>query len=143
MGTADPADVEAWLKKVEKYFRPRSMSNVEETWEEFEKAFKDKWYSKHYYDAKRNEFMRLVQGSKGVAEYKKRIKQRALTQIVSLPKPTVNGESSSGAKQKGHVRRLRQQGKLYAMTQQEVEDAPKVVTGMNFLSKYHASMDYF
>lgn len=32
------------------------MSNVEETWEEFEKAFKDKWYSKHYYDAKRNEF---------------------------------------------------------------------------------------
>lgn len=48
------------------------MSNVEETWEEFEKAFKDKWYSKHYYDAKRNEFMRLVQGSKGVAEYKKR-----------------------------------------------------------------------
>ncbi|KAL0537616.1 hypothetical protein IC582_026599 [Cucumis melo] len=38
-------------------------------------------------------------------------------------------EGSSGARQKGVVGRLGQQGKVYAMTQQEAEDAPNVITG--------------
>ncbi|KAA0054814.1 reverse transcriptase [Cucumis melo var. makuwa] len=38
-------------------------------------------------------------------------------------------EGTSGARQKGVVGRPRQQGKVYAMTQQEVEDAPDVITG--------------
>ncbi|KAA0050583.1 hornerin-like [Cucumis melo var. makuwa] len=37
-------------------------------------------------------------------------------------------EGTSGARQKGVVGRLRQQGKVYAITQQEAEDAPDVVT---------------
>ncbi|KAA0040646.1 DNA/RNA polymerases superfamily protein [Cucumis melo var. makuwa] len=38
-------------------------------------------------------------------------------------------EGTSGARQKGVVGRPKQQGKVYAMTQQEVEDAPDVITG--------------
>ncbi|TYJ96975.1 DNA/RNA polymerases superfamily protein [Cucumis melo var. makuwa] len=38
-------------------------------------------------------------------------------------------EGTSGARQKGVVRRPRQQGKVYAMTQQEAEDAPDVIIG--------------
>ncbi|KAA0044257.1 Gag protease polyprotein-like protein [Cucumis melo var. makuwa] len=38
-------------------------------------------------------------------------------------------EGTSGARQKGIVGRPRQQGKVYAMTQQEAEDAPDVITG--------------
>ncbi|KAL0549271.1 hypothetical protein IC582_013752 [Cucumis melo] len=38
-------------------------------------------------------------------------------------------EGTSGARQKGVVGRRRQQGKVYAMTQQEAEDAPDVITG--------------
>ncbi|KAA0049993.1 putative polyprotein [Cucumis melo var. makuwa] len=38
-------------------------------------------------------------------------------------------EGTSGARQKGVVERPRQQGKVYAMTQQEAEDAPDVITG--------------
>ncbi|KAA0061627.1 putative polyprotein [Cucumis melo var. makuwa] len=38
-------------------------------------------------------------------------------------------EGTSGARQKGVVGRQRQQGKVYAMTQQEVKDAPDVITG--------------
>ncbi|KAA0051482.1 putative retrotransposon protein, identical [Cucumis melo var. makuwa] len=37
-------------------------------------------------------------------------------------------EGTSGARQKGFVGRPRQQGKVYAMTQQEAEDAPDVIT---------------
>ncbi|KAL0549969.1 hypothetical protein IC582_014464 [Cucumis melo] len=37
-------------------------------------------------------------------------------------------EGTSGARQKGVVGRPRQQGKVYAMTQQEAEDAPDVIT---------------
>lgn len=39
------------------------------------------------------------------------------------------GEGTSGAKQKGIVGRPRQQGNVYAMTQQEVKDALNVITG--------------
>ncbi|KAL4026110.1 hypothetical protein IC575_014534 [Cucumis melo] len=38
-------------------------------------------------------------------------------------------EGTSGARQKGVVGRPRQQGKVYAMTQQEAEDTPDVITG--------------
>ncbi|KAA0042134.1 DNA/RNA polymerases superfamily protein [Cucumis melo var. makuwa] len=38
-------------------------------------------------------------------------------------------EGTSGARQKGVVGRPRQQRKVYTMTQQEVEDAPDVITG--------------
>ncbi|KAL0540342.1 hypothetical protein IC582_024578 [Cucumis melo] len=38
-------------------------------------------------------------------------------------------EGTSGARQKGVVGRPRQLGKVYAVTQQEVEDAPDVITG--------------
>ncbi|KAA0041710.1 putative retroelement [Cucumis melo var. makuwa] len=38
-------------------------------------------------------------------------------------------EGTSGARQKGVVGRPRQQGKVYAMSQQEAEDAPDVITG--------------
>ncbi|TYK11035.1 DNA/RNA polymerases superfamily protein [Cucumis melo var. makuwa] len=38
-------------------------------------------------------------------------------------------EGTSGARQKRVVRRPKQQGKVYAMTQQEAEDAPDVITG--------------
>ncbi|KAL0540156.1 hypothetical protein IC582_024386 [Cucumis melo] len=38
-------------------------------------------------------------------------------------------EGTSGARQKGVVGRPRQQGKVYAMTQQEAKDAPDVITG--------------
>ncbi|KAA0032756.1 putative Gag-pol protein [Cucumis melo var. makuwa] len=38
-------------------------------------------------------------------------------------------EGTSGARQKGVVGRLRQQGNVYAMTQQEAEDASDVITG--------------
>ncbi|KAA0036143.1 reverse transcriptase [Cucumis melo var. makuwa] len=41
----------------------------------------------------------------------------------------VQTEGTSGARQKGVVGRPRQQGKVYAMTQQEAEDAPDVITG--------------
>ncbi|KAA0041175.1 Transposon Ty3-G Gag-Pol polyprotein [Cucumis melo var. makuwa] len=38
-------------------------------------------------------------------------------------------EGTRGARQKGVVGKPRQQGKVYAMTQQEAEDAPDVITG--------------
>ncbi|KAA0037903.1 hypothetical protein E5676_scaffold487G00680 [Cucumis melo var. makuwa] len=42
--------------------------------------------------------------------------------------PVVPTKGTSGARQKGVVRRPRQEGKVYAMTQQEAEDAPDVIT---------------
>lgn len=47
---------EGWWKLTEH----RRMSNVEATWKEFKKVFKDKYHSNSYGDAKRNEFFRLV-----------------------------------------------------------------------------------
>ncbi|KAA0051348.1 reverse transcriptase [Cucumis melo var. makuwa] len=43
--------------------------------------------------------------------------------------PQLNMTGTSCARQKGVVGRPRQQGKVYAMTQQEAEDAPDVITG--------------
>ncbi|KAL4025983.1 hypothetical protein IC575_014389 [Cucumis melo] len=51
-------------------------------------------------------------------------------QTVEQPRVSVvPTEGTSGARQKGVVGRLRQQGNVYAMTQQEAEDAPDVITG--------------
>ncbi|TYK00184.1 DNA/RNA polymerases superfamily protein [Cucumis melo var. makuwa] len=44
-------------------------------------------------------------------------------------------EGTSGARQKGVVGRPRQQRKVYAMTQQEVENAPDVITGTASISQ--------
>ncbi|KAA0037490.1 retrotransposon protein, putative, Ty3-gypsy subclass [Cucumis melo var. makuwa] len=56
--------------------------------------------------------------------------QRVGSQTVrQLRVSVVPTEGTSGARQKGVVGRPRQQGKVYAMTQQEAEDAPDVITG--------------
>ncbi|KAA0053247.1 DNA/RNA polymerases superfamily protein [Cucumis melo var. makuwa] len=60
-----------------------------------------------------------VQGDQGVGS--QTVEQSRVSVV-----PT---EGTSGARQKGVVGRPRQQGKVYAMTQQEVEDAPDVITG--------------
>ncbi|KAA0040198.1 DNA/RNA polymerases superfamily protein [Cucumis melo var. makuwa] len=49
-------------------------------------------------------------------------------------------EGTSGAKQKGVVGRPRQQGEVYAMTQQEAEDAPDVITGTIFICNVPADV---
>ncbi|TYK29162.1 DNA/RNA polymerases superfamily protein [Cucumis melo var. makuwa] len=51
---------------------------------------------------------------------------------------TTVGEGTSGARQKGVVGRPGQQGKVYAMTQQEAEDAPDVITGTILICDVHA-----
>lgn len=42
------------------------------TWEKFRKEFKDKFYPRSFCDAKRKEFMNLVQGDMTDAKYEKR-----------------------------------------------------------------------
>ncbi|TYJ96623.1 Retrovirus-related Pol polyprotein from transposon opus [Cucumis melo var. makuwa] len=42
------------------------------SWDKFKKAFFDKFYPRSFCDAKRNEFLRLAQGSMTVAEYEKK-----------------------------------------------------------------------
>ncbi|KAA0032554.1 DNA/RNA polymerases superfamily protein [Cucumis melo var. makuwa] len=49
-------------------------------------------------------------------------------------------EATSGARQKGVVGRPRQQGKVYAMTQQEAEDAPDVITDMILICNVPANV---
>lgn len=41
------------------------------TWEEFEKVFQDKFYPRLFCDARRNEFIGLIQGEMTVTEYEK------------------------------------------------------------------------
>ncbi|KAA0035225.1 DNA/RNA polymerases superfamily protein [Cucumis melo var. makuwa] len=55
---------------------------------------------------------------------------KTTSQTVSQQPRTMrtSGEGSSGGKQKGPVGRSRQEGKVFAMTQQEAADAPNVVT---------------
>ncbi|KAA0052218.1 uncharacterized protein E5676_scaffold113G00130 [Cucumis melo var. makuwa] len=56
--------------------------------------------------------------------------QRIESHTVKQPRiSTAAWEGTSGARQKGVVGRPRQQGKVDAMTQQEAEDAPVVITG--------------
>lgn len=42
------------------------------TWEEFKKAFRNKFYPRSFCDAKRDKFMNFVQGNLIVAKYEKR-----------------------------------------------------------------------
>ena len=42
------------------------------SWDEFKKAFFDKFYPRTFRDAKHNEFVRLTQGTMTVAEYEKK-----------------------------------------------------------------------
>ncbi|TYK15233.1 uncharacterized protein E5676_scaffold892G00030 [Cucumis melo var. makuwa] len=100
-GTTNPTDVEAWLTLIEKCFRvtrcpedrkvelaafllqngaedwwrmeeSRRRTTGDISWDEFKKAFFDKFYPRSFRDAKRNEFLRLTQGSMTVAEYEKK-----------------------------------------------------------------------
>lgn len=47
------------------------------TREDFKKDFKEKYYPQSFYDAKGNEFLRLVQGLMSAVEYEKRYKELA------------------------------------------------------------------
>ncbi|KAA0047575.1 Pyridoxal-phosphate-dependent serine hydroxymethyltransferase [Cucumis melo var. makuwa] len=60
-GTTNLADVEKWAGR-------KGLVVLEE----FRKTFKNKFYPRSFCDAKRNEFMSLVQGDMIVAEYEKR-----------------------------------------------------------------------
>ncbi|KAA0060484.1 Gag protease polyprotein-like protein [Cucumis melo var. makuwa] len=100
-GTTNPADAEAWLTLIEKCFRvtrcpedrkvelaafllqngaedwwrmeeSRRRTTGDISWNEFKKAFFDKFYPRSFRDAKRNEFLRLTQGSMTIAEYEKK-----------------------------------------------------------------------
>lgn len=46
-------------------------------WEEFRKVFQNKFYPRPFCDAKRNEFMSLVQGNMTVMEYEKKFTEMA------------------------------------------------------------------
>ena len=58
-------------------------------------------------------------------------KQRTASHVVSQPqRPAgIGGEGTSASRQKGAIGQPRQQGKVFAMTQQEADDAPNVVIG--------------
>ncbi|TYK29883.1 hypothetical protein E5676_scaffold208G001370 [Cucumis melo var. makuwa] len=51
------------------------------------------------------------------------------SQIVNQPRVTTAGEGISDVKQKGVVGRLRQQGMMYVLGQQEAEETPDIITG--------------
>ncbi|KAA0037886.1 Gag protease polyprotein-like protein [Cucumis melo var. makuwa] len=63
-GSTDPADVENWLNMLEKRSDARALD-----WQTFRGIFKDKYYPSTYCETKRDEFLRLKQGSLSVAEY--------------------------------------------------------------------------
>ncbi|XP_038904244.1 uncharacterized protein LOC120090589 [Benincasa hispida] len=100
LGTAYPADVEKWMEVVEKCFGvmrcPDDRKVVlatfllqevandwwrmtqlrhgdrQTSWEEFKSFFYDKFYLRSFRNMKRNEFLKLVQGTMSVAEYEKK-----------------------------------------------------------------------
>ena len=55
------------------------------------------------------------------------------SQIVNQPRVTTTGEGISDVKQKGVVGRLRQQGMMYVLGQQEAEEIPDIITGRLFI----------
>ena len=57
--------------------------------------------------------------------------QRTASHVVGQPQRATGNvdEGTSGTRQKGVTGRSRQQGKIFAMTQQEADDAHNVVTG--------------
>ncbi|KAA0062248.1 DNA/RNA polymerases superfamily protein [Cucumis melo var. makuwa] len=68
-GSTDPADAENWLNMLEKCF---DMMNCPEERKTFRGIFEDKYYPSTYYEAKRDEFLGLKQGSLSVAEYERK-----------------------------------------------------------------------
>ncbi|XP_038896366.1 uncharacterized protein LOC120084630 [Benincasa hispida] len=97
-GTKDPANAEAWMNQIEKYFevmrcpKNRKVSlatfllqkqaedwwkllknrrgNQEEIcWEEFRKAFFERFYPRSFRDRKQDEFLQLMQGNMTIVEY--------------------------------------------------------------------------
>ncbi|XP_038895853.1 uncharacterized protein LOC120084022 [Benincasa hispida] len=100
-GTTNSAEAELWLDVVEKCFNvmscpedrkvglatfllqkeaekwwkvisTRRASTDAMLWPEFRKAFEDKYYPSSFRDAKRDEFLRLTQGTMSVAEYEQK-----------------------------------------------------------------------
>ncbi|TYJ96577.1 DNA/RNA polymerases superfamily protein [Cucumis melo var. makuwa] len=68
-GSTDPADAENWLNMLEKCF---DVMNRPEERKTFRGIFEDKYYPSTYYEAKRDEFLGLKQGSLSVAEYERK-----------------------------------------------------------------------
>ncbi|TYK23862.1 reverse transcriptase [Cucumis melo var. makuwa] len=68
-GSTDPGDAENWLNMVEKCF---DVMNCPEERKTFRGIFKDKYYPNTYYEAKRDQFLGLKQGSVSVAEYERK-----------------------------------------------------------------------
>ncbi|KAA0040422.1 retrotransposon protein, putative, Ty3-gypsy sub-class [Cucumis melo var. makuwa] len=64
-GSTDPADAKNWLNMLEKCF---DVMNCPEERKTFRGIFKDTYYPSTYYEAKRDEFLGLKQGSLSVAE---------------------------------------------------------------------------
>ncbi|TYK04219.1 DNA/RNA polymerases superfamily protein [Cucumis melo var. makuwa] len=181
-GSTDSADAEkeaeGWWKSI--IARRNDARTLD--WQTFRSIFEEKYYPTTYCEAKRDEFLKLKQGSLSVAECERKytelsryaemivasdsdrlratevhtwsesfrlsrlqasigwqtIELRVAVQrdegveshTVEQPRiSTTAGEGTSGARQKGVVGRPRQQGKVYAMTQQEAKDAPDVITG--------------
>ncbi|KAA0067233.1 uncharacterized protein E6C27_scaffold418G00440 [Cucumis melo var. makuwa] len=74
VGTTNPADAEKWLNGTEDWWTLNVTRIGGEgliMWEDFRKAFKDKFYPRSFCDTKRNEFMNLIQGDMTVANYEK------------------------------------------------------------------------
>ncbi|TYK14643.1 DNA/RNA polymerases superfamily protein [Cucumis melo var. makuwa] len=156
-GSTDPADAENWLNMLDKCF---DVMNCPEEQKTFRGIFEDKYYPNTYCEAKRDKFQGLKQGSLSVAEYERkytklsryadvivafesdRCRRFEREQSITEEKSAVEfshgtstasgfrGQGTSGPRQKGVVGRPRQQGKVYAMTQQETEDAPDVITAI-------------
>lgn len=101
VGTTNPADAKIWMDMLEKCFdvmrcpedrkvrlatlllqegasvwwnsvRSKRLGSEITNWSEFKKAFYEEYYPRYYRDAKRSEFLKLVQGSTTVAEYEKK-----------------------------------------------------------------------
>ncbi|KAA0041130.1 DNA/RNA polymerases superfamily protein [Cucumis melo var. makuwa] len=65
-GSTDPADIEDWLNMLEKCFDVMNCPKEPKT---FRGIFEDKYYPSTYCEAKRDEFLRLKQGSVSMSEY--------------------------------------------------------------------------
>lgn len=116
-GTTDLADAKVWLNQVEKCFRvmrypedrklelatfmlqkgagdwwrliENRRGDVESlTWTDFRKTFQDKYYPRSFCHAKRNEFLRLVQGNMIVADYEKKFTKLAKYAMIAIADET-------------------------------------------------------
>ncbi|TYK27159.1 uncharacterized protein E5676_scaffold236G00020 [Cucumis melo var. makuwa] len=88
-GTTNPIDAEKWLSFIEKYFGGRR--RMPHSWEEFKKAFKNKFYPCFFYDAKRNEFMSLLMSQTSASSFEAGLQ----TEISALVTTNVDCQSFS------------------------------------------------